>query len=74
MKMVDINPKFKLLPIKSKDQQGALKEWEELHKSFPGTVAHKRKDGSSHDSNARFYPIGSISGIYTVGIYYTAHI
>jgi PAS domain S-box-containing protein len=74
MDMKIIDPAFQLQPITSKTRDDALDEWEGLHKSFPGAVKHRTAAGSTVNSNARYYPIGTFTGVYTMCVFYASHI
>jgi PAS domain S-box-containing protein len=74
MDMKTIDPAFQLQTIKSKNREDALDEWVGLHKGFPGTVKHRTAEGTEVSSNARYYPIGTFTGVYTMCVFYASHI
>lgn len=56
--------------FRSDDTIEALEAWEDFHATLPPIVHQRCKDGTIVDADARYYPIGTVSGVYTIGIFY----
>jgi PAS domain S-box-containing protein len=69
--MSSIDETFELRTIAESSQEKTLAEWERQHKSLSRQVSHLTKEGDLLQNHARYYPIGVLTGVYTIGIFYT---
>lgn len=58
-----------LPPLPHEVDGDALSLWEEYHKHLPDMVKHRRKDSNFVTATARFYPLLSANGIYSMGVF-----
>jgi phage FluMu protein Com len=70
--MQKIDEEFDLSALKGDGNKKFLEQWEQFHKNLPHTVTHKTKNNKTLRNYARYYPIGSLTGVHTIGIFYTA--
>lgn len=70
--MQEIDEAFDLSPLKGAGDRDFLTHWEKFHKNLSHHVNHKTKNNKMLENYARYYPIGSLTGVHTIGIFYTA--
>lgn len=68
--MQDIDATFPRITPTTSDHKLSRKEWESVHKHLSATVQHRTKDGATQPKAARYYPIDTFTGVYSVGIFY----
>ena len=68
--MQDIDASFPRITPTPSDHKMTRQEWEDMHKNLPKTALHKTKKGENSPKAARYYPIDTFTGVYSVGIFY----
>ena len=58
-----------LPPLPSKVDRDALAKWDTYHAQLPDKVTHHTKAGEGIQVAARFYPLLSANGIYSMGVF-----
>ena len=70
LRIQDISPRNQLPILDDVTTDDALQEWERYHIGLTRDIIHRKKEGTMLEVSARFYPIPSYNGFYTVAVYH----
>ena len=69
--ITDVDHDLGVCDASTKASVDTLQDWEKIHERLQSTATHHGSDGQTVQAQARYYPIGTLTGIYTIGIFYS---